>query len=485
MIEPTPLPRRSSPPPAPHGRRTPGAGLWRRTGRRADERAFLPAVLEVIETPASPTARATALVLCALVTGALLWSWLAHVDMVAVAPGKVVPLGQVKVVQPLETSAIRTIAVDDGDHVRAGQLLVELDPTDVKSELTALIYDRGQAALDAEVARVLTQGDPQAAFAMPAGVDPALAETSHAQAVAEIRKHAAQIAELDAEIEQKRAALDANTATLRQDRATLPLLEEKAATARGLYDRRNGLRPTVLDTEQTLIEKRAELATAEATARQIAGEMAGSRAKRDEIGAGFEADAADRRVKALQKLADLDQQIAKARQREGYRRLVSPVDGVVQTVKIHTPGAVVTTADTLMTVVPDGVGIEVEAAVANQDIGFVREGQAVAIKVEAFPFTRYGLLKGTVRKLGRDATPAASPGAGRTEGTAADAQPATALTYPAKVALEQDWIVVDGKPERLQPGMTVSAEIKTGNRRVLDYLLSPVMQTINEAGRER
>lgn len=467
------------------------AGAVNAVKMRSSEREFLPAALEVIETPVSPTLRATAFAICALVTAAILWSCLAHIDMVAVAPGKVIPLGQVKVIQPLETSAIRAIHVDDGDHVAAGQVLVELDPTDVKADLDALYYDLGQAALDAEVARLLMTRDPHAVFSAPEKVEASLAEANHAQAVAEINKHLAQVAGIEAELSQKQAALDANTATIERAKKTLPLLEEKNTTAKILFGKQFGARPPVLDSEQQLIEKRAELATAEAATRQIGGEAAVARAKLDELTAGFFADAGDRRTKALQKLSGLDQQIAKARQRESYRRLVAPVDGVVQSVKIHTPGAVVTTADTLMTIVPDGTGIEIEANVENKDIGFVREGQEVEVKIDAFPFTRYGLIKGAVRKLGRDASSGSATQGGPARDAAARAQansaqaPGGDLAYPAKVTLSQDWIAVDDKRERLQPGMRVSVEIKTGDRRVIEYLLSPVVQAVSEAGRER
>ena len=505
MVEPVPLSHNDQTPPRPRsakdrlllardnvvavafGARETTTGALRLT---ADERAFLPAALEVVETPASPTLRATALSICGLLAAALLWSCLAHIDMVAVAPGKVIPLGQVKVVQPLETSAIRAIHVDDGDHVAKDQVLVELDPTDVKADLSALLYDRGQAALDAEVARVLMSRDPAAAFTAPGGVDPALAEANHAQAVAEIEKHLAQVTEAEAEETQKQASLEANAATIARAKATLPLLEEKNATAKTLYDKQFGARPPVLDSEQQLIEKRAELASAEAAARQIAGEIAAANARRQQLTAGYSAEAGDRRTKALQKMRDLDQQIAKARQRANYRRLVSPVDGTVQNVKIHTPGAVVTTADTLMEIVPDGTGIEIEANVENRDIGFVREGQETQVKFDAFPFTRYGLIKGRVRKLSRDATPSVLPPqdrSGARDGQAGgiQQQPTTDLAYSARISLDRDWIEADGKREIFKPGMRVSAEIKTGTRRVIDYILSPVMQTVSEAGRER
>jgi HlyD family type I secretion membrane fusion protein len=456
----------------------------------AEEREFLPATIELIETPFSPTLRFTAWALCGLIAAAVIWASLSHIDMVAVADGKVVPLGQVKVVQPLETAMIRAIHVDEGDHVAAGQLLVDLDPTEARADLDALVYNRTQAALDAEVARVLLSRDPGEPFRGPEGADPVLVEQSHSQAQREIEKHLATVSGYEADIAQKEAVLQSNDAQIERARLTLPLLQEKNETAKTLYDKKFGTRPPVLESEQQLVEKRAELKTAENNINQIQAERRSIQAKLAEARAGYMADATDRRTKALMKISQLNQDITKARQKESYRRLVAPVDGTVQGLKIHTPGAVVTTADILMTIVPDGTGIEVDCLVLNKDIGFVGESQDVEVKLEAFPFTRYGLVKGRVRKLGRDAatSPNAPPGT-----LAAMAQPAASapgappaeLAYPAKVTLLQDWILVDGRREKIRSGMRVSAEIKTGDRRVIEYLLSPVMQAAKEAGRER
>jgi hemolysin D len=493
MVQPIPLRRADASPkpsaPAPVSS-TPPPGPVKAVPRlTAEEREFLPATIELIETPLSPTLRFTAWALCGLITIALIWASLSRVDVVAVADGKVVPLGQVKVVQPLETAMIRAIHVDEGDHVAAGQLLVDLDPTEARADLDALIYNRTQAELDAEVARVLLSRDPEEPFRGPEGADPELVEQSHSQAQREIEKHLAIVAGFEADMAQKDAALESNDAQIERAQLTLPLLQEKNETAKGLYEKKFGTRPPVLDSEQQLVEKRAELKTAEHNVRQLQAERRSIQAKLAEGKAGYMADATDRRTKALMKISQLNQDITKARQKESYRRLVAPVDGSVQGLKIHTPGAVVTTADTLMTIVPDGAGIEVDCLVLNKDIGFVSEGQDVEVKLEAFPFTRYGLIPGRVRKLGRDAATnpnAAPPGSlAAISPVGTPGAPPAELAYPAKVTLLQDWILIDGRQEKIRAGMRVSAEIKTGDRRVIEYLLSPVMQAAKEAGRER
>jgi hemolysin D len=496
LVEPTPL--RSGEPArpagAPQASGKPGAQIKAFPGKpprlTAEEREFLPAALEVIETPFSPTWRITAGLLCAIITVAIAWASLAHIDMVAVAEGKVVPLGQVKVVQPLETAMIRAIRVDEGDHVTAGQLLVDLDPTEARADLDALLTNRAQSALDAEVARVLLTRNTEEPFRVPAGADAVLVEQSRDQARREIEKNLATTAGYEADIAQKNAALEANDAQIERAQLTIPLLQEKNDVAKGLYQKGYGARPPVLESEQQLLEKRAELRAAQVNVDQIRAEIRSLRAHLDESRAGFLADATDRRSKALTKIAQLDQDITKARQKESYRRLVAPVDGSVQGLKIHTPGAVVTTADTLMTIVPDGTGIEVDCLVQNKDIGFVQENQDVEVKLETFPFTRYGLIGGRVRKLGRDAAanPGAPPGSAAalmTQSAGASPGAPAELAYPAKVTLLQDWIAVNDHREQIRAGMRVSAEIKTGERRVIEYLLSPVMQAVKEAGRER
>jgi hemolysin D len=493
MVQPIPLrPSDASPKPATPAPSAPKPALKVVPKLTAEEREFLPATIELIETPLSPTLRFTAWALCALVAAAVIWASLSHIDMVAVADGKVVPLGQVKVVQPLETAMIRAIHVDEGDHVASGQLLVDLDPTEARADLDALLYNREQAALDAEVARVLLSRDPAEAFHGPEGADPELIEQNHSQAQREIEKQLATVAGFEADIAQKDAELYANDAQIERAQLTLPLLQEKNETAKGLYDKQYGTRPPVLDSEQALVEKRAELKAAQQNVYQLQAERRSIEAKLAEAKAGYMADATDRRTKALMKLSQLNQDITKARQKESYRRLVAPVDGTVQGLKIHTPGAVVTTADTLMTIVPDGTGIEADCLVENKDIGFVSEGQDVELKLEAFPFTRYGLVKGRVRRLGRDAAtnpnaaPPGSPAAiAQTPQSGGSSPPPAELAYPAKVTLLKDWILVDGREEKIRAGMRVSAEIKTGDRRVIEYLLSPVMQAVKEAGRER
>jgi len=151
---------------------------------------------------------------------------------------------------------------------------------------------------------------------------------------------------------------------------------------------------------------------------------------------------------------------------------------------VHTVGGVVTTAQPVMVIVPEDSRLEVEAFIPNKDIGFVQTGQVAEVKVEAFSFTKYGLIPGRVASLSSDAVQQQQQADKGTDKSAAKT-PEAGSVYAARIALDRDTLDVDGKQTRLQPGMTVSAEIKTGRRRIADYLLSPLSRSAQEAMHER
>jgi len=239
-----------------------------------------------------------------------------------------------------------------------------------------------------------------------------------------------------------------------------------------------------------MIDSQAEVEALEQKAAQVAAEIRSLEAKRRETETAFRADASDKRLKALQKVVQFEQQIAKEQMREDKRRLVAPVTGTVLSLKAATIGGVVTAADTLMTIVPETGTLEIDAQIQNKDIGYLSEGQPVEVKLETYPFTRYGTVPGRVRKLGRDAVKSDSQGTplsdpkGRTA-AAANAGPTGEFVYPARIELLRNTIQVEGREMPITSGMKVTAEIKTEDRRVIQYILDPVLATLKQAGRER
>jgi len=168
--------------------------------------------------------------------------------------------------------------------------------------------------------------------------------------------------------------------------------------------------------------------------------------------------------------------------------LTAPVDGTVQQLAIYTVGGVVTPAQQLMLIVPKGNSLEVEAFVQNKDIGFVNDNQKAEIKIETFPFTKYGTIHGTVLHVSNDAIQMESRQAQTNDNKISSADnrdKPSGLVYTARVQLNKSTMQVEGKTINLTPGMAVTVEIKTGKRRLIEYFLSPLLQYKDESLRER
>ena len=237
----------------------------------------------------------------------------------------------------------------------------------------------------------------------------------------------------------------------------VPLLTERAAAYRELSARKYVARTTYLAIEQERVDKAGELSTARHRLNEARAALAGAKAERRRV-------AQEVRAALLDELADAEaaaetarQELIKADRRQGLQALTAPVDGIVQQLKVHTKGGVVTAADPLMVIVPADRRLEVEASVLNKDVGFVAAGQIVEVKLETFPFTRYGTIHGELLRVSRDAMEDEQQG----------------LVYAARVALDRQDIAVNGRAVQLAPGMAATVEIKTGDRPVIEYLLAP------------
>jgi hemolysin D len=401
-----------------------------------------------------------ALALCVL--SAVAWACLGEVDVVAVAPGRVVAVGHTKTVQAPEAAVVRVIRVADGDAVRAGQVLVELDATAPRAELARLADERLQLAADAARLRALLA----AAHDGPA---PPLDDSVRRRYARERREYLAALAGLDAERREAGSAVAASAARVAELAAGLPLVTEEAEAHRQLMDR--GVVPRVhwlaVERERIAIVQRLAAARAERDGHAARRHALAARRARlvAEYGARWAAELAATGLR----LAAVDEAAAKAARRLELATVVAPVAGRVQQLALHGAGAVVAAAQPLMRVVPDAAAVEIEALVANRDIGFVREGQRVAVKVDTFDFTRYGTLSGRVASLSRDAVDDERLGP----------------SFAARVALEADALDADGQRLVLGPGMLVSAEFALGRRRVVEFLLSPLVRRGLESGRER
>jgi len=250
---------------------------------------------------------------------------------------------------------------------------------------------------------------------------------------------------------------------------------------------------SALEAQQQLVEAQHDGAVATHQLEAAEAAIAALGQQRQEAEAQFRQQSLDDLSKARQKVAEQQQEQIKAVQKTGLQSLRAPVDGTVEQLSAHTIGGVVTPAETLMTIVPEGSRLEVEAMLSNREVGFVHAGQPAEVKVEAFTYTRYGLLHGTVDGVSRDAVPPSGrdsggartkqPDASTDQGDPGDGQGES--SYVARVSLVDTSIETEQGRLPLEPGMAVTAEIKTGQRRVISYLLSPLLRHRQESMRER
>ena len=434
---------------------------------RGPELEFLPEVLEVQHTPPSPIGRATSWTVMAVLVAAIVWASVSWVDVVAVAPGKLIPSGRSKVIQPLESGIIRAIHVQEGQAVRKGEALLELDPTTSEADLTRLAHEHRAAQLDAERLRGLLEGRQE--LEAPRGADPKLAALQQQRLRDQLGEYESRLDSARLVIAQRQAALEATRADSERLEIIAPMLAERAAAYKKLLDNEFVGRLQYLEVEQQRVEKAQELAVSRHRLNQDLAALGEARKQMQVIEMEFKRSRLAELAEVETRAASLSQEVVKATQRARIQRLVAPIDGAVQQLAVHTVGGVVTPAQSLMVIVPDVDRLEVEALIENKDIGFVRAGQAAEVKVETFPFTRYGSINGRVTTVSGDAVPLERGG----------------LAYMARLSLERTTLVVDGKEVNLSAGMAVTAEIKTDMRRVIEFFLSPVLRYAQESGRER
>lgn len=438
-----------------------------RTGRQLREAEFLPAALEVLASPPSPTGRTVVWVIVSLFAVGVLWACVGRIDMVAVARGKLIPSDHSKVIQPLESGIVRAIHVRDGQDVTVGASLIELDPTVSGAEFERQAKELSAARVQIARLRALLAGENT--LKSPDGADPALVALLRRMLIDQWGEHESRLEAARLLVEQRRAMAAGTQADIDRLEATVPMLTERAEAFKTLLEGGFVARMQYLEIEEQRITRVQALAMqrerllqdraglAEATKQMHALEFEFRRSRLGEL-AEWETRA-----------ASLAQEVVKAAQRSEVQRLTAPVDGVVQELAVHTLGGVVTPAQPLMVIVPRDHPLEVDAWVENKDIGFVSVDQPVEVKLDTFPFTTYGTIPGSILVVSRDAVQVDKVG----------------LVYAARASLERSTITVDGQAMPLLAGMSVSVEIKTGQRRLIEFFLSPLLRHARESLRER
>ena len=458
--------------------------------RRGEELAFLPAALEIVETPPSPIGRTIGATIILLFCAALVWAWWGTIDIVASATGKIVPSGRTKVIQPFETGVVRSIRVQDGQAVKAGDVLIELDPTVNAAERDHLHNDLLAEQLNITRLRAaLAAGDdPVADFTPPADADPALITTQRQLLLNEVTEHRAKIAALARQQAQKEAEQATIAATIHKLETMIPVVQSRFDIRKTLMEKELGSKITYFETLQLLVEQQEELSVQKSHLHEAEAAMAAIRETRGQAEAEYRHTLSDELAKAEQKANGLTQDVIKAEQKTRLQLLTAPVDGMVQQLGIHTVGGVVTPAQSLLVIVPSDSRLEIEATVSNRDIGFVHAGQEAEIKIDTFNFTRYGLQHGQVLSVSQDAIiherQNDRPGELGSQNDSSEPK-GQELNYSARISLDRTQMQIDDRMVTLSPGMAVTVEINTGSRTMLHYLLSPLLRYRQETLRER
>ncbi len=468
----------------------------RPAARRRDlELAFLPAALEIVETPPSPVGRAIVIVIISVFCLAIAWASWGTVDIIATAQGKIVPSGRSKIMQPFETAVVRAIHVTDSQHVHAGDLLIELDPTMDRAEQEHLHSDLVAAQIDIARLRAGLSGaaDPLTEFHPPADADPALVANERQLLIDQTTEQRAKLSALDRQAAEKAAERATASATIDKIAAEIPLQRQRVDMREQLLVKGLESKILYLQEAQDLAANQKELLVQESHMNEAEAALQALVEERAQAVSEYRHSLADDLVKAYAKAAGLTQDLIKAARKTGLQRLTAPVDGTVQQLAIHTIGGVVTPAQALLVVVPADSHLEIEAMVSNRDIGFVHPGQRADIKIDTFNYTRYGLLHGEVESVSADAVtpdrreddPNARPTGLDKSAAASTDTGAKEPVYAARVSVDKAAMVVDDKSVNLTPGMAVTVEIKTGSRHIISYLLSPLLRYGHESLRER
>ena len=435
-------------------------------------------------------------IICACAIAALIWAAFGKIDVVALAPGRVIVSERSKVIQPLEAATVRAIHVQDGQEVQEGQLLIELDSTQVGAEhsqnkqqwlaaqseklrthsLQAALLSAAPPALnDSQSATWCSATKPETCEAW---------QTLRQQLQTEWQDIRSKRERLAATVQTRENQIQVSKAAINRLQALLANLSQRevdyAALAQQGFISQHGLQDKSRDRqdiENELLRVRAELSTAVSAYQEALKEQSAYLAE-------VQKSLAQRQFLAQQDIERLTQEQVKSQQRLELLQLRSPVKGTVQQLAVFTPGGVVTPAQALMVIVPAAHDISAEVMVANKDIGFIHSGQKVRIKLETFNFTRYGTIDGEVTWVSADALTRDPQNANSATNPASNGQAPLAY-FPAHVRLSKQTIDVEGKTMPVTPGLNITAEIKTGRRTVLDYLLSPIQKTIDESAGER
>ena len=437
---------------------------------KEQETEFLPAILEVTETPPSPTGRLVMWSILTLLVVGILWSVLGHINEVAVAPGKVIPTGQVKTIQVKNKSIVKEIHVKEGQHVEKGDTLVVMDPTSTDADYDSLNKRAAYYALDIQRLEAELNGT---SFSPKSDPNLELKDITAEQSLYQSR-----VSQHRAEMEAARNSVNQKEAALSAERVNFNKYDEMLAIAREKERRLIELSKENAISEFQLFEQTSQRINYEKTAAaqldlisRAEAELSEAKSKLSNIEATYKKDVMASLVESRKQYYALTEESKKADENQRLSTVVAPCSGTVYNLAVHTEGGVVTDAQPLMVIVPDGVELEFEVWAENKDIGFIKEGQEAEVKVATFNFQKFGMLTAYVDEISADSNSDKS-------------DPEKNKRF--RLLLKLDENTLKENPDiHINPGMEVTAEIKIKEKRIIEFFLDPFRRYTHESLRER
>lgn len=431
------------------------------------EYEFLPSALEIIETPTSTAGRLIIWLVFLTILCSILWACFAEMDEIVVATGKTTPYDDVKVIQPIENGIIEAVYVEDGQVVKQGDKLFEINSTIESSDLRniermlaiekmdkeLLLIQLNNTNIDGSLKDYLTNQGIKTELISDEIIDYAFQIINY-----DIKQQEDKEKELKKIIEERQK--DLNTA-----KEDLNNVEKKYEIAKKSIGNVNEENPStsIIDGDALIYELEQQVKIAKDRCNNLEEQLKQAEANLQANIEKYKYELMRDISEKEKNLQSYEESIIKAKEFVDNQKILSPIEGSVYNISSFGVGSVVSREENLIAIVPKDSKLIIEADVKNRDIGFVNVGQEVEIKMEAFDYQKYGTIKGKVTYV--------SPNSIISE--------KGELTYKIKVELEQNYLIVDGVEKNILPGMTSQIDIKIGKRKVIDFFISPIKKAKN------
>jgi HlyD family secretion protein len=442
--------------------------------RDEDNLDFSPGLLDVIHQPPPPLSRWILYVLAFLLFILILWAIFGQLDIVARAEGKLIPQTRLKIVQPFEGGRVAEIRVKEDEFVKKDQLLLVMDARLSDADTQKLKTELQSAELQLHSIEAELGGEE---FTKQGSESSEIFDKAYQQYQERLNGYRFQLKQKQAILNQAEQDLKAATEIYKKLKETLPIHQANEDAINQLGEKGYATKLDILEKQRIRIEAEQDLRAQEHVIESTRSRIEETRDNLNQLKATYRQELLTKQIELQKKVAQLEQDWLKQEYRNEQLELRAPQDGYVKELATHTPGSVVPAGNVLLSVVPVNEPLQAEVYVSNHDIGFVRQGQSVKVKLLSYEFQKYGMIDATVNSVSADvSTPGKQNG---------QSSPDKVTGYKTLVNLDDQYLERNGQQFDLRPGMQVTAEIKLGTRSVFDYIVSPITGALSEAATER